>query len=133
MPFAGEGAGLMRSINSLEELNIPQNHILYLERLLKYLKTFPKVERVVLFGSCAKNSATPSSDIDLLVLGPEMTDDDEWDIAWNCPKWDDIQYVSCDILSGTYDSYEKLSKVPGMVQHAIELRGVDLSELLRAC
>jgi len=123
----------MRSVDSLDELNIPWSHKIYLERLLDYLKTYPKVEKVFLFGSCAKGNATLKSDIDLLVLGAEISDDDEWEIAWNCPKWEDVGYISCDILSGTHDSYEKMSKVPGMIQHAIEMRGVDLSELLRAC
>ena len=122
----------MRTIHSLEELVMPTTHKIYLEYLLKYLSSYNKVERVILFGSCAKGDATATSDIDLYILGAEMTDDDEWSIVWNCPKWDDVQYVSCDILSGTHDSYEKMSKVPGMVQCAIELRGVDLSELLRA-
>ena len=122
----------MRFVNSLDELNLPDNHRIYLMQLLDYLKMFPKVEKVILFGSCAKGSATSKSDIDLLLLGSDITDDDEWDIVWNCPKWEDVEYVSCDILSGTYDTYEELSKIPGMIQHAIELRGVDLSELLRA-
>ena len=120
----------MRSVNSLDELHIPMGHKAYLMHLLRYLKMFPKVEKVYLFGSCAKGCATSKSDIDLLVLGSEMTDDDEWEIAWNCPHWENVEYVSCDILSCTHDTYEKMSKVPGMVQHSIELRGVDLSELL---
>jgi len=113
----------VRSVNSLDELDLPNSHKRYLKQLLGYLRMFPKVEKVILFGSCAKGIATQKSDIDLLLLGSEMTDDDEWDIVWNCPKWEDIEYVSCDILSGTYDTYKELSRIPGMIQHAIELRG----------
>ena len=122
----------MRTVNSLDELEIPNKHKIYLEYLIKYLSGYSKIERVLLFGSCAKGEATARSDIDLFILGSELTDEDEWIIAWNCPKWDGVEYVSCDILSGTHDSYKKMSKVPGMVQCAIELRGVDLSGLLRA-
>lgn len=122
----------MRSINSLDELKMPFNHKLYLERLLEYFKSYPKIEKVLLFGSCAKGVATPKSDIDIFILGSDITDEDEWIIAWNCPKWDGVDYVSCDILSGTHDSYEKMSKIPGMVQCAVELMGVDISGLLQA-
>ena len=122
----------MQAIMSLGELKIPKTHEVYLERLLEYLKTYPKVERVLLFGSCAKGKATPRSDMDLFLIGSNLTDDDEWDIVWNVPKWDGVEYVSCDILSGTHESYERMSKVPGMVQYAIELRGVDISGLLHA-
>jgi len=71
---------------SLGELKIPKTHEIYLERLLEYLKTYPKVERVLLFGSCAKGKATPRSDMDLFLIGSNLTDDDEWDIVWNVPK-----------------------------------------------
>ena len=120
----------MRTISSLKELQLPMTHELYLERLLEYFKSYPIIEKVFLFGSCAKGQATQKSDIDLFLMGSEITDEDEWNIAWNCPKWSDIEYIPCDLLSGTFDSYEKMSKMPGMVQHSIQLRGVDVSELL---
>ena len=71
-----------------------------------------------------------NSDIDLFIIGTELTDDDEWNIVWNCSAWGDIDYVPFDLISSTPSSYESMSKIPGMLQHAIELRGVDLSELL---
>ena len=120
----------MRIVKSIEELELPKSHEIYLAHLLEYFSFHPKIEKVLLFGSCAKGDATQKSDIDLFILGSEITDDDEWDIAWNCPLWDDIEYVAYDLLSGTHDSYERMSKVPGMVQYAIELRGVDISGLL---
>ena len=96
-----------------------------MEHLLEYFKTYPKIEKIFLFGSCANGNATQKSDIDIFVLGRDITDEDEWNIAWNCPKWEGVAYIPCDILSGTYDSYENMSKVPGMVQHAISMKGVD--------
>ena len=121
----------MRTINSLEELDMPTSHKIYSEHLLEYFRTYSKIEKVFLFGSCARGAATPKSDIDLFILGTDITDEDELDIAWNCPKWEGVGYVSCDILSGTHKSYEQMSKVPGMVQHSINLRGVDISGLLQ--
>ena len=120
----------MRIVKSLEELKMPKSHRIFLEHLLEYFKSYPIIEKVLLFGSCAKGEATQKSDIDLLLLGTGMTDEDEWDIAWNCPRWDGIEYVPYDILSGTLESYREMSIIPGMVQHSIELRGVDISELL---
>ena len=117
----------MRSVNTFDELKIPVKHRAYLENLMKYLKSYSKIEKVLLFGSCANGAASPKSDIDLYILGSDLTDEDEWDIAWNCPKWDDVEYISCDLLSGTHDSYDKMSRIPGMVQYAVELMGVDFS------
>ena len=122
----------MRTVNSLRELNLPARHELCLEQLLEYLGSFPKIERIILFGSCARGEATPNSDIDLFLLGSDMTDEDEWEIAWNCPKMEGEDYISCDLISGTHDNFERMSKVPGMIQYAIVLRGVDISELLHA-
>lgn len=122
----------MRIINSLDELAIPSRHKIYLEHLLNYFREYPQIERVLLFGSCAKGEATLKSDIDLFLLGTDMTDEDEWNIVWNCPNWDGVEHVACDILSGTHDEYDRMSRVPGMVQCAVEMKGIDLSKLLRS-
>jgi predicted nucleotidyltransferase len=122
----------MRTINSLRELNLPARHELCLEQMLEYLVSFPKIERVILFGSCARGEATPKSDIDLFLLGANLTDEDDWEIAWRCPKIEGKDYISCDLISSTYDDFDRMSKVPGMIQYAVALRGVDISELLRA-
>jgi len=121
----------LRTVDSLEKLEMPMTHKVYLQHLLGYFGSYPKIERVLLFGSCALGKATNKSDIDLFVLGSEMTDEVEWEIVWNCPKWNDVDYVPYDLLSGTHSSFDEMSKIPGMVQYAINLRGVDISELLR--
>ena len=121
----------MRKVKTLDELTIPQAHKAYLRHMLEYLSAYPVIEKVFLFGSCANGNATPKSDIDLFLLGTNMTDNDEWNIAWNCPRWENIEYVPCDILSGTHETYEEMSKVPGMVQYVIGMKGVDISGLLR--
>ena len=120
----------MHTVDSLEELEMPVGHKVYLQHLLGYFKTYPEIERVLLFGSCAKGEATSKSDIDLFILGSEMTDEVEWEIVWNCPKWADVGYIPYDLLSGTHAKFEEMSKIPGMLQYAIKLRGVDISELL---
>jgi len=122
----------MRTVNSLEELNLPIRQEQCLEKLLKYFNNFSKIKRILLFGSCARGEATLKSDLDLLLLGPDLTDKDEWEIAWNCPVPEDKDYISCDLLTCTYDDFERMSKIPGMIQYVIALRGVEITELLRA-
>jgi len=124
--------GFMRTINSLGELNLPARQEHCLELLVKYLGGFPKIERILLFGSCARGEVTQKSDIDLFLLGPDMTEEDEWEIAWNCPVLKGKDYVSYDLISGTHDDFDRMSKIPGMIQYVIALRGVDISELLHA-
>jgi predicted nucleotidyltransferase len=43
---------------------------------------YPAIERVLIFGSRAKGSAGPGSDIDLAVVAPEMSDA-EFTRLWN--------------------------------------------------
>ena len=129
----GNGEISVRNIKSLEELEMPKAHEVYLELLLEYFRTYPKIERVLLFGSCASGKASQKSDLDLFLIGSDLSDEDEWDIAWNCPSFTEPGRITCDLLSGTYESYERMSKIPGMVQYAIELRGADLSGLLHTC
>ncbi len=43
---------------------------------------YPAIERVLIFGSRAKGNARPSSDIDLAVIAPEMSDS-EFARLWN--------------------------------------------------
>ena len=100
----------MRIVKSFDELKMPDSHRIFLEHLLVYFKSYPIIERVILFGSCAKGEATQNSDIDLLLLGSGITDEDEWNIAWNCPKLDGIKYVPYDLFSDTFDSYNEMSK-----------------------
>ena len=47
------------------------------ERITATLLRQPAVEAVILFGSRAKGTHRPGSDIDLALLGPRLTADDE--------------------------------------------------------
>lgn len=44
-----------------------------IELLRKFFKEYPKVEKVYLFGSRAKGTYTRGSDIDLLLVAPQMS------------------------------------------------------------
>jgi proline iminopeptidase len=41
---------------------------------IQIFERYPQIERVLIFGSRAKGSARPGSDIDLAVCAPQMTD-----------------------------------------------------------
>jgi len=45
-------------------------------------KRYPKIERVLIFGSRAKGTAKPYSDFDLAIMAPEMRDQ-EFNLLWN--------------------------------------------------
>jgi predicted nucleotidyltransferase len=48
----------------------------HFEAMLEVLRTYPGVQKVVLFGSRAKGTFRPASDVDLCILGPSLTLDD---------------------------------------------------------
>jgi len=50
-------------------------------QILAILTANPRVERVVLFGSRAMTTHTPTSDIDLVLFGPVLTLDDHAQLA----------------------------------------------------
>ncbi len=50
--------------------------------LARVFDRYPDIERVLVFGSRAKGTANPSSDIDLAVVAPKM-DDQEFNRLWN--------------------------------------------------
>ncbi len=43
------------------------------EKLLSILEKFPQIEKAILYGSRAKGNYKPGSDIDLTLVGPELT------------------------------------------------------------
>lgn len=49
---------------------------------VRIFKRHPAIERVLIFGSRAKGTAQPSSDIDLAVVAPGMSDQ-EFSRLWN--------------------------------------------------
>jgi predicted nucleotidyltransferase len=65
---------------------------------------YPAIERVLIFGSRARGTAKPWSDIDLAVVAPAMTDQ-EFSRLWN--ELDDLPIVfKLDVLH--FDRLERL-------------------------
>ena len=121
----------MQKINSLDDLNLPCKYINFLQKYLNNLSEIPTIEHIILFGSCARGHVHEHSDIDLMIIGDKITDDDETGIFYNCvPDLDINDYVSTDVLVCTHDRYDTHKNEVGYVQRHIELFGIDLTNCL---
>ena len=121
----------MRRINSLDELKIPESHRDFIERYLKNIRKFDCLSRVLLFGSCAKETATQNSDIDLFLTTKQKVPTDlEFDIIFDSIPALGEGYVKNDVLLKSEEEYSQFKDVSGMIQKAVEREGVDLSALL---
>ena len=129
------GAGvLMKKINSLEELNIPHNYKAFILHFLSNITSISNVERVILFGSCAREDVNEhKSDIDLLVITEnDVTLNEEFHIMSDCaPAYDNEYYIPSDIIVTSVGRYNQNKDKFGMVQKQVEREGVDISGLLR--
>jgi len=123
----------MKTINSLDQLNILHNQKGFLAHFLSNVSKIENVSKVILFGSCAREAAGERSDIDLMVITDgEISIDEEFHIMNDCPPaYDEEFYIPADIIIDPINNYERFKNSSGMVQKAVEREGVDLSELLR--
>ena len=123
----------MRKIQSLDDLVLPEKHRSFLEQFLTQvagLSERGKIERLVLFGSCARGEATEGSDIDIAAIGEEIDDETLW-MLYDCvPAYVPGEYVRNDIIAITNNQFTKHINSFGMVQKYIQREGVDLSGLL---
>jgi predicted nucleotidyltransferase len=123
----------MKILSNLNELNIPDKHRIFLSVYLSMIKSvscFPRIERFVLFGSCARGEATEQSDIDLAALGDGLDDDDLFELMDPLFEIPLELYVPNDILAISNDMFEKHINTYGMVQGIISKEGIDLYGLL---
>ncbi|MCL1999366.1 MAG: nucleotidyltransferase domain-containing protein [Turicibacter sp.] len=121
----------MRTIKSINELNIPPDYKAYISAFLKNLSTVPFISRVILFGSCAREEVTEYSDIDIFITANrEITLDDEMIIDWQCrPKYT-ADTLPLDVIVQTETAFRQFENAFGMVQKQVNKDGVDLSGLL---
>ena len=123
----------MRMIHSLDDLLLPEKHRSFLEQFLMQvagLSEREKIEKLVLFGSCARGEATDKSDIDIAAIGEQIDDEILWKLYDCVPAYAPGRYVGNDIIAITSKQYIKHINSFGMVQKYIEREGVDLSGLL---
>lgn len=123
----------MKAIKSLDELVIPKKHKAFLEIFIRNAKVISnrgKIERLILFGSCARGEATEKSDIDIAALGTEIDDETLWELYDCVPEYVPGEYVENDILVIPNQLFNEHINSFGMVQKYIAKEGVDLSGLL---
>ena len=125
----------MQWASNFYDLKLPEKQQGFLRVFLSNLSELPNVERVILFGSCAKGAVNASSDVDLFIVTKvEPTIDEEVYIMAECPPdYESEYYLESDIIIKPINQYEKYKDVMGMVQKYVELDGVDLTGLLQEC
>ena len=121
----------MKTIDSLEELNLPKKFINFLKKYLDNIANINSIEKIILFGSCARGNAHDDSDIDLMIIGDGITENDENSIYVSCiPFVPQSEYVVIDIFTSTHKKYNIHKTQLGYIQPNIEREGIDLSQCI---
>lgn len=120
----------MRAISSLDCLNIPNKYKRYITQYLsnvKENKLFPHVNKVILFGSCARETVKDYSDIDLFLITNVKLKEDELSLLFDpIPYQVDGIYIPIDTLLQFQEEYNLCKENPYMVQKFVEKDGVIL-------
>ena len=123
----------MKIINSLNELNIPDKYRVFLQKYLSNLSKIDIIDRIILFGSCARGYIHEHSDIDLMIIGNDITRDDETNIyGYSIPDVPHKDYVSTDVIICTHEIYNKFKTQYGYVQRHVERDGIELTNYLNS-
>lgn len=122
----------MLSINSLESLSIPDKFKNYILTFMSNIRSDERIKRIILFGSCAKESVRPDSDIDILITTKEdLGEDAELEFYKYLPDIFSGEYVPCDLIVMPDERYEEYKFTAGLVQKYINIEGIDLHGLLQ--
>lgn len=81
-------------------------------------------ERILLFGSRARGTARPDSDLDVLVVMPSGTRKSETQVAMRRALRD--LHASKDILVTTPDEIERRGKIPGLILRTALGEGIEI-------
>lgn len=122
----------MRTIKSLDNLNIPNKYKRYITQYLSNLKEnrlFHHINKVILFGSCARETVKDYSDIDLfLITNVKLKEEDELSLLFDpIPYQVDGIYIPIDTLLQFQEEYNLCKENPYMVQKFVEKDGILLN------
>lgn len=124
----------MRTIESLDTLDIPTGYKSYIFEYLQNISSFSFIDRVMLFGSCAREEVTKYSDIDIFITtNREITEEEETLITFYCIPEYSKETLPTDIIVQSEKDFVNYADRFGMVQCQVIKEGVDLSGLLRQC
>jgi len=128
----------MKTIFTLQELNIPPKHqrfIIEFLRQAKEIRTFDKIDAFILFGSCARGDAHDKSDVDILAIGDGIGDETLFDL-YDCEWYPGFErkenFVNSDVFVDDRGYYDTQKKVTGSFQWRVAKDGVSLNGLLQA-
>ena len=122
----------MKTIESLDNLSIPDEYKRYITQYLSNLKEnklFRHINKVILFGSCARVSVKDSSDIDIFLITNVKLKEEEDALSLlfdPIPYQVDGIYIPMDTLLQSQEEYNLCKENPYMVQRFIEKDGVIL-------
>ena len=127
----------MKTITTLQELNIPQKHQRFIFEFLKQaqtINTFDKIDTFILFGSCARGDATEKSDVDILAVGDGLGDETLFDL-YDCtmyPGWEkDENLVDNDVFVSNRAYFDTHKNTIGSFHWRVARDGVSLNGLLQ--
>jgi len=120
----------MRIAASLHELNLPEKHNNFIRAYLGNVSELNYIDRIILFGSCAKGNANDHSDIDLFIVTKTGLDDDSEEMyRLFYQSTEDIplsDYVCCDILTASLTDFEREATplIRTVLKEGVELNGL---------
>ena len=122
----------MRAIQSIEALNIPTAYREYISEYIQNISSVPFIGKVILFGSCANDSVTRYSDIDIFIItNREITDDEEAIVTFHCLPDYSVNTLPIDIIVQSANNFLNNTNNESMIQRQVNKHGVDISGLLR--
>ena len=121
----------MRTVESLDALDIPVKYRTYISQYLENISPLPFISRVMLFGSCAREDVKNCSDIDIFITtNKEVSETEEMMITfYGLPEYTK-DTLPIDIIVQQESDFNKFINSFGMVQKQVIREGVDISGLL---
>jgi len=121
----------MRSVDSINALDIPADYQTYISDFIRNISDIPFISRVILFGSCAKGTVANHSDIDIFITTKrDISEDEEMLVTFHSLPPISPDTIPIDIIVQSESNFSSLANNFGMVQKQVNKYGVDLSELL---
>jgi len=112
----------LKTISTLDELNIPHKHQFFITNFLRQAKeinTFGKIDAFILFGSCARGDAHDKSDVDILAIGDGLSDEtlfDLYDCEWFPERESKEYFVNSDVFVNDKKFFDQQKQVVGSFQ-----------------
>jgi len=124
----------VRKVNSISELNLPEEYSSLIEEYLYNMaESIGIIDKVFLFGSCARGELNSFSDVDLYVMIKDGVDPKSKEVVrkFYSQYLPDVLFPDFDLLLRTRNQTVNSLNIFGSLIRGIIQEGVDLSEILR--